>query len=123
MILNVESLLLNHLVFGQTQIPPFDVLMYFFISVHKTQLEWIITTKLYSQNMSNHESTPERKLRVATRVFKSSEDNLKLSDAMKIAGYKTPERKGGTIYQRVCRTAQKMLKNLDSASSNVPPSV
>ena len=73
--------------------------------------------------MSNHESSPERKLRITTRVFTSSGGNLKLSDAMKIAGYETLERKVGAIYQRVCCASQKMQKNLDSALSNVPPSV
>ena len=73
--------------------------------------------------MSNNESSPERKLRITTRVFTSSGGNLKLSDAMKIAGYETLERKVGSIYQRVCCASQKMQKNLDSALSNVPPSV
>ena len=73
--------------------------------------------------MSNHESIPEKKLRIATRVFTSSEGNLKLSDAMKILGYETLERKGGTIYKRVCRAAQKMQKNLDGDPINVTPSV
>ena len=73
--------------------------------------------------MSNHESIPERKLRIAARVFTSSEGNLKLSDAMKIAGYETPERKGVTIYQRVCCASRKTQKKLDGAPSNVPPSV
>ena len=73
--------------------------------------------------MSNHEISPERNLRIATRVFTSSEDNLKLSDAIKIAGYETPERKGGKIYQHARRSAQKMQKNLYGALSNVPPSV
>ena len=73
--------------------------------------------------MYNHESIPERKLRVVARVFTSSEGNLKLSDKIKIAGYETPERKGGTIYQHVCRAAQTMQKNLDGAQINVPPSV
>ena len=73
--------------------------------------------------MSNHESIPERKLRIATRVITSSEGNSKLSDAMKITGNETPERKWGTIYQRVCRSAQTIQKKLDGALSNVPPSV
>ena len=72
--------------------------------------------------MSNHESIPERKLRIATRVFTSSEGNSRLSNTMKILGYETPERKGGTIYQRVCRAAQTMQNKLDGALSNVPPS-
>ena len=42
---------------------------------------------------------------------------------MKIMGYETPERKGVTIYQRVCRSAQTMQNNLDGDPSNVPPSV
>ena len=73
--------------------------------------------------MSIHEISPERKLRIATRVFTSSKGNLKLSDAMKIVGYETPESKVGTIYQRVCRADQTMQKKLDGAPSNVPPSV
>ena len=73
--------------------------------------------------MSNHESSPERKLRIVTRVFTSSEGTLKLSDAMKIAGYETPERKGGTTYQHVFRAAQTMQNKLDGAPSNVPPSI
>ena len=73
--------------------------------------------------MSNRESIPERKLRIATRVFTSSKGNQKLSDTMKIAGYETPERKGGTIYQCVRRAAQKIQKKLYGAPSNVPPSV
>ena len=73
--------------------------------------------------MSNHESSPERKLRIATRVFTSSEGKLKLSDVMKITGYETPERKGGTIYQRVRRAAQTIEKKIDGAPSNAPPSV
>ena len=91
--------------------------------VHKTQLDWIRTIELYPQNMSNHESDSERKLRISTQVFTRSEGNLKLSDAMKIAGYETLERKGVTIYQRVCRAAQTMQNNLDGDPSNVPPSV
>ena len=79
--------------------------------------------KLYSQKMYDHESSPERKPRIATRVFTSSEGSLKLIDAMKIAGYDTPERRGGTIYQRVRCAAQKMQNKLDGATSNVPPSV
>ena len=74
------------------------------------QLEWIRTIKIYSQKMSNHESSAERKLRIATRVFTSSEGNLKLSDAMKIAGYETMERKGGKIYHRVSLAPQTMQK-------------
>ena len=73
--------------------------------------------------MSNHESIPERKLRIATRVFTSSEGNLKLSDAMKIAGYETPERKGGTIHKLVYCSDQTIQKNIYGALSNVPPSV
>ena len=73
--------------------------------------------------MSNHESITERKLRIATGVFTSSRGNLKLSDAMEIGGYETPERKVGTIYQRVCCASQKMQKKLDGALSNVPTSV
>ena len=42
---------------------------------------------------------------------------------MKIAGYETPERKGGTIYQHVCRAAQTTQNNIDGAMSNVPPYV
>ena len=42
---------------------------------------------------------------------------------MKIAGYETPERKGGTIYQRVHRAPQTIQKNLDGYPSNAPPSV
>ena len=56
-------------------------------------------------------------------MFTSSEGNLKLSDAMKIAGYETPEIKGGIIYQRVRRSEQTMQKNLDGALINFPPSV
>ena len=67
-----------------------------------------------------HESITERKLRIATGVFTSSRGNLKLSDAMEIGGYETPERKVGTIYQRVCCASQKMQKKLDGAPSNVP---
>ena len=73
--------------------------------------------------MSNHESSPERKLRIATIVFTISKGNLRLGDAMKIAGYETPERKGGTIYHRVRCASQTMQKKLDSSPSNVPPSV
>ena len=87
------------------------------------KLEWIRTIELYSQKMSNHESSPERKLRIATRVFKRSEGNLKFSDAMNIAGYETLERRVSTIYQCVFRAAQTIQKKLDGAPSNVPPSV
>ena len=73
--------------------------------------------------MSNHYIRPDRKLRITKRVFTSSEGNLKLSDAMKIMGYGTPERKGGTIYQRVRHAAQTMQNKLDGALSNFPPSV
>ena len=73
--------------------------------------------------MSNHESIPDRNLRIATRVFKSSEGNLKLSDAMNIVGYETLERRVSTIYQCVFRATQTIQKKLDVALSNVPPSV
>ena len=48
---------------------------------------------------------PERKLRIASRLYAYSEGQMKLTDAMKVAGYATPERKRGTVYQRVRRTA------------------
>ena len=48
---------------------------------------------------------PERKLRIASRLYAYSEGKMKLTDAMKVAGYATPERKRGTVYQRVRRTA------------------
>ena len=73
--------------------------------------------------MSNHESIPERKVRIVVRVFTRFEGSLKLSGAMKIAGYETLERKGGIIYQCVRRAACKMQKKLDGALSNVTPSV
>ena len=47
---------------------------------------------------------------------------MKVSDAMRVAGYCTPERKGGTIYQRVRRTAQLLLAN-GVKESTVPPSI
>ena len=56
-------------------------------------------------------------------MLTSSEGNLKLSDAMNIARYETLERIVSTIYQCVCRAAKTIQKNLDGATSNVPPSV
>ena len=56
-------------------------------------------------------------------MFASSKVNLKLSDATKITGYETPERKVGTIYQHVLCYAQIIQKKLDSALSDVLPSV
>ena len=56
--------------------------------------------------MAKRGDSPEQKLRIAIRVYASAEGNMKVSDAMRVAGYYTPERKGGTIYQRVRQTAQ-----------------
>ena len=61
--------------------------------------------------MAKRGDSPEQKLRIAIRVYASAEGNMKVSDAMRVAGYCTPERKGGTIYQRVRRTAQSILAN------------
>ena len=81
------------------------------------------TIEIYSKKMSNHEGIPDRNLWIVTRVFTSSEGNLKVSDTMNIAGYETPERKEVALYQLVHRASQTMQKKLDSALSNVPPSV
>ena len=73
--------------------------------------------------MSNNEIIPDRNIRIAKIFFTSSNGNLKLIGAMKFAGCETPEKKEGTIYQRVRRASQTLQKKLDSAPSNVPPSV
>ena len=111
------------MVFDRTQIPHFLSWCIFFFFFHKTQFGWIRTIKLFSQKMYNHESSPERKHRIATRVFTSSEGNLKLSGAIKITGHEIPERKAGTIYQCVRCAAHKMQKKLDGAPSNVHTSI
>ena len=73
--------------------------------------------------MNESSDSPERKLRIATRVYASAEGNMKISDAMRIAGYCTADRKGGTIYQRVRRTAQALIANAEKSSATVPPSI
>ena len=57
-------------------------------------------------NDDGAEDEPIRKLRIASRLFAYSEGKMKIMDAMKVAGYGTPERKPGTIYQRVRRAGE-----------------
>ena len=64
----------------------------------------------------SNEDEPKRKLRIASRLFAYSEGNMKITDAMKVAGYETPERKPGTVYQRVRRAGVALLE-----SRNEPP--
>ena len=73
--------------------------------------------------MAESNGSPDRKLRIATRVYASAEGNMKISDAMQVAGYCTPDRKGGTIYQRVRRTAQSLLAKGNATLAMVPPSI
>ena len=40
---------------------------------------------------------------------------------MQVAGYCTPNRKGGTIYQRVRRTAQSLLVKINTTLATLPP--
>ena len=78
--------------------------------------------RLYSV-MVESSASPDRKLRITTRVYASAEVNMKFSDAMKVAGYCTPDRKCGTIYQRVRCTAQALVANGEKSSATVPPSI
>ena len=49
---------------------------------------------------------------------------MKISDAMKVAGYCTSDRMRGTIYQRVRRTAQSLLaRGVIDATTTVPAAI
>ena len=69
--------------------------------------------------MTDDDDEPARKLRIASRLYAYSEGEMKCTDAMKVAGYATPERKRGTVYQRVRRTAAR----LSMTSKNPPATV
>ena len=64
----------------------------------------------------SNEEELNRKLRIASRLFAYSEGKMKIIDAMKVAGYKTPERKANTVFQRVRRAGVALQKDL-----NEPP--
>ena len=66
----------------------------------------------------SNEDEPKRKLRIASRLFAYSEGKMKVTDAMKVAGYETPERKANTVFQRVRRAGVALQKDL-----NEPPPV
>ena len=55
------------------------------------------------------EDEPTCWLRIASRLFAYSKGNMKTTDTMKVAGYKSPERKGGTIHQCVRRAWETMI--------------
>ena len=59
------------------------------------------------------EDEPIRKLRIASRLFAYSEGTMRIMDAMKVAGYGTPERQPGTIYQRVRRAGNALRQSRD----------
>ena len=64
----------------------------------------------------SNEEELNRKLRIASRLFAYSEGKMKIIDAMKVAGYETPERKANTVFQRVRRAGVALQKDL-----NEPP--
>ena len=53
----------------------------------------------------------ECKLQITSRMYACRGGSMKLSNVMEIAGYETPEREGGTVYQRVHCTRQIVKKN------------
>ena len=64
-------------------------------------------------NDDGAEDEPIRKLRIASRLFAYSEGTMRIMDAMKVAGYGTPERQPGTIYQRVRRAGNALRQSRD----------
>ena len=65
----------------------------------------VSTTRIAKGRMDNEMDEHEHKLRIALRLYACSEVKMKLSDAMKVTEYKTPERKGGSISACAsCRT-------------------
>ena len=73
--------------------------------------------------MGDDEGDASQKLRIASRLFACSEGNIKLCDAMKVAEYETPERKGGTVYQRIDCNALMLWNKIDSDIKSIPLSV
>jgi len=69
--------------------------------------------------MGDESDGGRRKRRVASCLYTCSEGATKLSDVMKVAGYTTPDRKGGAMYQRVCRAAMNILKEIQQ-EADVP---
>ena len=59
----------------------------------------------------SNEDEPNCKLCIASRLFAYSEGKMKITDAMKVAGYKTLERKDGTVYQRVRRAGEALRRS------------
>ena len=85
----------------------------FFVSGHNRYLEQQYTVSNPSLTMSKDNGSPERKLQIASRLIGCSEGTMKIADAMEIAGYLTPEQRGGTIYQRIRRAGQSISKKIE----------
>ena len=61
---------------------------------------------------------------ITLRLFGCSEGTLEIVDAMEVAGYSTPERRGGTVYQRVFCTCRSRFKTIESIKkTSLPPSI
>ena len=75
---------------------------------------WLSVPEIASRIMEgggSNKDEPNRKLRIASRLFAYSERKMKITDAMKVAGYKTTERKAGTVYQPVRRAGEALQRS------------
>ena len=77
-----------------------------------------------SLTMSEDNVSPKGKLRIASHLIGCSEGTMKIADAMEVAGYLTPERRGGTIYQRFRQAGKSISKKIEDGNDrSIPLSV
>lgn len=100
------------------------VLIYFADAV--TPLDMSQDHGEFTTSTPNGSGSDETKVRVAAGVVAAAEGRMKIPEAMKLAGFSTPETKQPTIYQRVRRRSQRVVveerKGASTTSSSSLPS-